>query len=205
VQIQVREQIGLTFAAGLRSVLRHDPDVVLVGEIRDYETAEIAVRAAQTGHLVLSTLHTNDSIGAVTRMLEMKIEPYLVASSLVCSISQRLARRICRHCAEPDPEVPAGVRKEDRESFEAPGGEVKAFRGRGCVNATRKAIAGAWPFTRCSCSTKRSADLIQPGVKTGDLREAARKLGWRSLREMAGGKSARPDPDLRAGTLDAHH
>src|SRR3989441_1257673 len=112
VQIQMREQIGLTFATGLRSVLRHDPDVVLVGEIRDLETAEIAVRAAQTGHLVLSTLHTNDSISAVTRLLEMKIEPYLIASSLVCSISQRLARRICRHCAEPDPAIAPGVREE---------------------------------------------------------------------------------------------
>ena len=89
MQIQVREQIGLTFATGLRSVLRHDPDVVLVGEIRDYETAEIAVRAAQTGHLVFSTLHTNDSVSAVTRLLEMRIESYLIASSLVCSISQR--------------------------------------------------------------------------------------------------------------------
>ena len=107
VQIQVREQIGLTFATGLRSVLRHDPDVVLVGEIRDFETAEIAVRAAQTGHLVFSTLHTNDSISAVTRLLEMRIEPYLIASSLVCSISQRLARRICRHCAEEDLAIPA--------------------------------------------------------------------------------------------------
>src|SRR6185312_15383887 len=101
-QIPVREQIGLTFASGLRSVLRHDPDVVLVGEIRDFETAEIAVRAAQTGHLVLSTLHTNDSISAVTRLLEMRIEAYLIASSLVCSISQRLLRRICRHCSEED-------------------------------------------------------------------------------------------------------
>ena len=87
VQIQMRDQIGLTFATGLRSVLRHDPDVVLVGEIRDFETAEIAVRAAQTGHLVFSTLHTNDSLSAVTRLLEMKIEPYLIAASLICSIS----------------------------------------------------------------------------------------------------------------------
>ncbi|HTL17088.1 MAG TPA: GspE/PulE family protein, partial [Patescibacteria group bacterium] len=110
VQIQVREQIGLTFASGLRSVLRHDPDVVLVGEIRDFETAEIAVRAAQTGHLVLSTLHTNDSISAVTRLLEMKIEAYLIASSLVCSISQRLARRICRHCSEEDRNIPEPIR-----------------------------------------------------------------------------------------------
>ena len=103
MQIQVREQIGLTFAAGLRSVLRHDPDVVLVGEIRDFETAEIAIRAAQTGHLVFSTLHTNDSISSVTRLLEMKIEPYLVAASLVCSISQRRVVPLL------EPAVPDGV------------------------------------------------------------------------------------------------
>src|SRR5260221_6439303 len=130
VQIQVREQIGLTFAAGLRSVLRHDPDVVLVGEIRDYDTAEIAIRAAQTGHLVFSTLHTNDSISSVTRLLEMKIEPYLVASSLVCSISQRLARRICRHCAEPDPVIAPDVREEMANALGIEAGAVKASRGR---------------------------------------------------------------------------
>jgi len=184
VQIQVREQIGLTFAAGLRSVLRHDPDVVLVGEIRDYETAEIAVRAAQTGHLVLSTLHTNDSIGAVTRLLEMKIEPYLVASSLVCSISQRLARRICRHCAEPDLEVRADVRKEIAKALKLPAAEVKAFRGRGCVECNQKGHRGRVAVYEMFLLNEEITDLIHPGVKTGDLRHAARKLGWRSLREM---------------------
>ncbi|MDB4642206.1 GspE/PulE family protein, partial [Verrucomicrobia bacterium] len=94
-QIQTREPIGLTFASGLRSILRHDPDVVLVGEIRDHTTAEIAVRAAQTGHLVLSTLHTNDSVGAVTRLLGMGMDSHLIGSSLVASVAQRLARRIC--------------------------------------------------------------------------------------------------------------
>ncbi len=184
VQIQVREQIGLTFAAGLRSVLRHDPDVVLVGEIRDFETAEIAVRAAQTGHLVLSTLHTNDSIGAVTRLLEMKIEPYLVASSLVCSISQRLARRICRHCSEPDPDVPADVRKEIAKALKLAHSEVKASRGRGCVECNQKGHRGRVAVYEMFLLNEAITDLIQPGVKTGDLREAARKVGWRSLREM---------------------
>src|SRR5437773_5296981 len=133
VQIQVRDQIGLTFASGLRSVLRHDPDVVLVGEIRDFETAEIAVRAAQTGHLVFSTLHTNDSISAVTRLLEMKIEPYLIASSLVCSISQRLARRICRHCADEDSDIAKDVRREMAAALALPPEKVRAWKGRGCV------------------------------------------------------------------------
>jgi len=184
VQIQVREQIGLTFAAGLRSVLRHDPDVVLVGEIRDFETAEIAVRAAQTGHLVLSTLHTNDSIGAVTRLLEMKIEPYLVSSSLVCSISQRLARRICRHCVEPDPDIPQGTREEMAKSLGIPAEEVKAARGHGCVECNQKGHRGRVAVYEMFLLNEEIADLIRPGVKAGDLREAGRKLGWRSLREM---------------------
>jgi general secretion pathway protein E/type IV pilus assembly protein PilB len=185
VQIQVREQIGLTFAAGLRSVLRHDPDVVLVGEIRDFETAEIAVRAAQTGHLVLSTLHTNDSISAVTRLLEMKIEPYLIASSLVCSISQRLARRICRHCAEPDQNISNHTRKEMAAALGIGPGEVNASKGRGCVECNQKGHRGRVAVYEFFLLNEQLSDLIQPGLRTGELREAARKLGWRSLREMA--------------------
>jgi general secretion pathway protein E/type IV pilus assembly protein PilB len=185
VQIQVREQIGLTFASGLRSVLRHDPDVVLVGEIRDFETAEIAVRAAQTGHLVLSTLHTNDSISAVTRLLEMKIEPYLIASSLVCSISQRLARRICRHCSEEDRNIPEPIREEMAAALGLAPAEVKAWKGRGCVECNQKGHRGRVAIYEFFLVSEAIADLIQPGLKTGGLRSAARKLGWKSLREMA--------------------
>jgi general secretion pathway protein E/type IV pilus assembly protein PilB len=185
VQIQVREQIGLTFAAGLRSVLRHDPDVVLVGEIRDFETAEIAIRAAQTGHLVFSTLHTNDSISAVTRLLEMRIEPYLIASSLVCSISQRLARRICRHCAEDDRAIPETTREEMAAALGVPTAEVKAWKGRGCVECNQRGHRGRVAIYEFFLLNDAIADLIHPGLKTGELREAARKLGWRSLREMA--------------------
>jgi type II secretory ATPase GspE/PulE/Tfp pilus assembly ATPase PilB-like protein len=185
VQIQVREQIGLTFATGLRSVLRHDPDVVLVGEIRDYETAEIAVRAAQTGHLVFSTLHTNDSVSAVTRLLEMRIESYLIASSLVCSISQRLARRICRHCAEEDLAIQASTREEMAAALALPAEQVKAWKGRGCVECNQKGHRGRVAIYEFFILSEAIADLIQPGLRTGELREAARKLGWRSLREMA--------------------
>src|SRR6267154_1375905 len=185
VQIQVRDQIGLTFASGLRSVLRHDPDVVLVGEIRDFETAEIAVRAAQTGHLVFSTLHTNDSISAVTRLLEMKIEPYLIASSLVCSISQRLARRICRHCAEEDRSIPQSTRDEIATALSIRPEEVKAWKGRGCVECNQKGHRGRVAIYEFFLLNEEIADLIQPGLRTGQLRDAARKFGWRSLREMA--------------------
>ncbi len=184
VQIQVREQIGLSFATGLRSVLRHDPDVVLIGEIRDPETAEIAVRAAQTGHLVFSTLHTNNSIGAVTRFLEMRIEPYLVSSSLVCSVSQRLARRICRHCSEPDRHLPPELREEMAAALKIPASEVQAFRGRGCVECHQKGYRGRVAIYEMFLLNETLADLIQPGVKTGELRAAARRFGWRSLREM---------------------
>jgi general secretion pathway protein E/type IV pilus assembly protein PilB len=185
VQIQMREQIGLTFATGLRSVLRHDPDVVLVGEIRDLETAEIAVRAAQTGHLVFSTLHTNDSISAVTRLLDMKIEPYLIASSLVCSISQRLARRICRHCAEEDRSIPQSAREEMAAALSIPPHEIKAWKGRGCIECNQKGYRGRVAIYEFFLLNEELANLIHPGLRTGQLREAARKTGWRSLREMA--------------------
>jgi len=128
-QIQVRANIGLTFANGLRSIVRQDPDVIMVGEIRDHETAEIAIHAALTGHLVFSTLHTNDSPGSVTRLLDMGVEPYLVASSLVGAVAQRLVRRVCSNCGAPD--------RPNPESLEAIGlaldDDKAAFRrGMGC-------------------------------------------------------------------------
>lgn len=185
VQIQVRDQIGLTFASGLRSVLRHDPDVVLVGEIRDVETAQIAVRAAQTGHLVFSTLHTNDSISAVTRLLEMNIEPYLIASSLVCSISQRLARRVCRHCMEPDPLMLEPIRDEMAAALGLPREQATGFRGAGCVECNGRGHRGRVAIYEFFLLNDALADLIRPGLRTTELRATARRLGWRSLREMA--------------------
>ncbi len=130
-QIQVRPQIGLTFANGLRSIVRQDPDIIMVGEIRDHETAEIAIQAALTGHLVFSTLHTNDAAGAVTRLLDMGVEPYLVASSLTGAVAQRLVRRVCPFCAEPTtPEDEAletlGIAASDWS------GETPFRQGRGC-------------------------------------------------------------------------
>ena len=130
-QIQVRPQIGLTFANGLRSIVRQDPDIIMVGEIRDHETAEIAIQAALTGHLVFSTLHTNDAPGAVTRLLDMGVEPYLVASSLTGAVAQRLVRRVCPFCVEPDaPDLKSlgtmGITPGDWS------GEPPFRRGRGC-------------------------------------------------------------------------
>ena len=98
-QVQVKSNIGMTFSAGLRSILRQDPDIIMVGEIRDSETAEIALRSAMTGHLVLSTLHTNDAVSAISRLIDMGVEPFLVSSSLVGVLAQRLVRKVCPHCA----------------------------------------------------------------------------------------------------------
>ena len=106
-QVQMHDEIGLNFAAALRSFLRQDPDIIMVGEIRDFETAEIAVKAALTGHMVLSTLHTNDAPSTVNRLLNMGIEPFLVASSVNCIVAQRLARRVCEECRQDDPSVTA--------------------------------------------------------------------------------------------------
>jgi general secretion pathway protein E len=105
VQIQTQAEIGYTFSRALRSILRHDPDVIMIGEIRDRETAEIAVQSALTGHLVLATLHTNDALSAVTRLVDMGVEPYLVAAALRATMAQRLVRRLCEHCAQPDPQA----------------------------------------------------------------------------------------------------
>lgn len=183
VQIQTREEVGLTFASGLRSVLRHDPDVVLIGEIRDSETAEIAVRAAQTGHLVFSTLHTNDSISAITRLLDMRIDTFLLGSSLVCSIAQRLAQRICRHCQRPDPEVPADLREEMAANLGITPLETRVFCGDGCIECNQKGYRGRVAIYEFFVMTEEVADLLGPNIKTGQLRATARAHGWRTLRE----------------------
>jgi type II secretion system protein E len=129
-QIQVRPNIGLTFASGLRSIVRQDPDVIMVGEIRDHETAEISIHAALTGHLVFSTLHTNDAAGAVTRLLDMGVEPYLAASSLIGVVAQRLVRQNCSNCAESHMETEDALRSLGITVEEARGGNL--MRGPGC-------------------------------------------------------------------------
>jgi len=129
-QLQVSPKIGFTFSQGLRHMLRHDPDVMMVGEIRDYETAEIAIRAALTGHLVFATLHTNDAAGAVTRLMDMGIEPYLLASSLECLIAQRLVRLICPNCKEKF--IPKKETLEGLKDFKTMGSDFEFYQGKGC-------------------------------------------------------------------------
>jgi type IV pilus assembly protein PilB len=137
-QIQVNTNVGMTFAAGLRSMLRQDPNIIMVGEIRDKETAEIAVRASLTGHLVLSTLHTNDSLGTVTRLIDMGVEPFLIASSLTGIVAQRLVRKVCRVCAEEQEPT-----QREKEIFARRGLKIdKIVRGKGCPSCNMTGYKG---------------------------------------------------------------
>jgi general secretion pathway protein E/type IV pilus assembly protein PilB len=182
-QIQIRSDIGLTFASGLRSILRHDPDIILVGEIRDSETAEIAIRSALTGHLVLSTLHTNDSIGAVNRLIDMGVEPYLVASSLVASLAQRLVRRICKHCKEEDKNIHPRIREEIAEITGVDAHEVKAWQGRGCPECNNSGYRGRLAIFEMFLVDEEMQDLISAHTTNTELRRVARQRGMLTLRE----------------------
>jgi len=183
-QIQVRPEIGLTFSTGLRSILRHDPDVVLIGEIRDTETAEIAIRSSLTGHLVLSTLHTNDSLSAVIRLVEMGIEPFLVASSLICSIAQRLVRLNCRNCASEEPVADPEVIREMSAALKLEPEELRSMRGTGCVECGSRGYRGREAIYEFFYLSDALTDAIQPGLTLMKLRELARREGWRTLREV---------------------
>ncbi len=178
-QIQVSRKAGLTFASGLRSILRHDPDVVLVGEIRDVETAEIAIQASLTGHLVFSTLHTNDAPSALTRLVDMGIEPYLVASSLEAVIAQRLIRLICPHCKE---QLTATEVRPLAERFgeSLPGW---LYQGRGCRRCQGTGYLGRVGIFEIMIVTDEIRSLILKNVSARDLRKVASQQGMLSLRE----------------------
>jgi general secretion pathway protein E/type IV pilus assembly protein PilB len=182
-QIQMHASIGLTFARGLRSILRHDPDIILVGEIRDAETAEIAIRAALTGHLVLSTLHTNDSVGAVNRLVDMDVEPFLVASSLSASIAQRLVRRICPHCKEEQTDIPERIQLEIADAVGCSDEEVKAWRGKGCVECGHSGYRGRVAIYEFFLMNEHLEDMVTRRATTVELRQAAAKQGMRNLRQ----------------------
>lgn len=182
-QIQMHAEIGLTFASALRSILRHDPDIILVGEIRDNETAEIAIQSALTGHLVLSTLHTNDSVGAVNRLVNMGIEPYLVAASLVAALAQRLTRRICKHCKIEDTSISRRVRAEIADTLGIAPEEVKAWRGKGCLECDHSGYRGRVAIYEFFLLDDELQDMVSAHVGTSDLRKAAMERGMRSLRQ----------------------
>jgi len=177
-QIQVSTKTGLTFALGLRSILRHDPDVVLIGEIRDRETADIAVQASLTGHLVFSTLHTNDAPGASTRLIDMGVEPYLVASSVEMIVAQRLVRLICPQCKQPDPGTDLGALRAQLGA-ELP--EV-LYRGRGCRECRGTGYRGRTGVFELMPMTDEVRALILGHATSGAMRKIAAAQGMNSLR-----------------------
>jgi general secretion pathway protein E/type IV pilus assembly protein PilB len=178
-QIQVNEKSGLTFARGLRSILRHDPDVVLIGEIRDAETAQIAVQASLTGHLVFSTLHTNDAAGACTRLVDMGVEPYLVASSLEAVLAQRLVRVLCKLCKQPDTSPTAQAFKV---KLGIPADHV-TYRAVGCRECRNTGFHGRHAIYEWMDSSNEIRQLILNSASTDAIRDAARKDGMRTLAE----------------------
>jgi len=178
-QIQVSEKAGLTFARGLRSILRHDPDVILVGEIRDRETAQIAVQASLTGHLVFSTLHTNDAPGALTRLVDMGVEPYLVASSLEAVLAQRLVRVLCPHCRQED-RSPAAL--AFRAQLDMPA-DSRIYRAVGCRECRQTGYHGRRAIFEWMDTDNEIRRLILKNVSADILRDAARRSGMRSLAE----------------------
>lgn len=182
-QIQVSDKKGLTFAAGLRSLLRQDPDVMMIGEVRDEETARIAIQAALTGHLVFSTLHTNDSAGAVSRMLDIGIEPYLVASSLIAVIAQRLVRLICPECRTehpPSQEDLALLREVRMSPADLPNGNL--FRGNGCDNCFNTGYTGRTAIYEVMMVTETIRNLVVDRASASVIKRAAQEEGLITLR-----------------------
>ncbi|MEM7151926.1 MAG: type IV-A pilus assembly ATPase PilB [Myxococcota bacterium] len=180
-QVQMHDDIGLNFATSLRSFLRQDPDIIMVGEIRDFETAEIAVKAALTGHLVLSTLHTNDAPSTINRMLNMGVEPFLVTASVNMIVAQRLARRICKDCTVPDPEI------TDEALIDAgmPAKEAKgctAKKGGGCKTCGDTGYKGRVALYEVMVLTDPLKDLVLQGASTAELKAEAIRLGMATLR-----------------------
>jgi type II secretory ATPase GspE/PulE/Tfp pilus assembly ATPase PilB-like protein len=179
VQMQVHPSIGFTFARALRAMLRHDPDIMLVGEIRDQETAETAIRTALTGHLVFSTLHTNDAASAITRLLDMGIEPYLVASSVEAVLAQRLVRVNCPHCREPySPEPDVAAAAQSMSTSHEP---IVAYRGRGCAKCRFTGYHGRTIITELLVLSDRIRELTVTRRHASEIDNCARQQGMTSL------------------------
>jgi type IV pilus assembly protein PilB len=179
-QVQMHDEIGLNFAAALRSFLRQDPDIIMVGEIRDYETAEIGVKAALTGHLVLSTLHTNDAPSTINRLLNMGVEPFLVSSSVILILAQRLLRRICPNCKEekeanPQSLIEVGYSPEEAEN-------MTIFQGQGCMTCGNTGYKGRVALYEVMPITDTIRELILQGASTAEIKSATIEEGTASLR-----------------------
>jgi type IV pilus assembly protein PilB len=180
-QVQIREQIGLTFASALRSFLRQDPNIILVGEMRDLETAEIAIKAALTGHLVLSSLHTNDAPSAIVRMLNTGIEPFLIASSVHLICAQRLMRKICLECRIEIPPpmhslIRAGISREEA-------GKIKSYKGKGCGRCNGTGYKGRIGIYEVMEISEGIQKLILMRASSREIRRKAIEEGMLTLRE----------------------
>jgi type IV pilus assembly protein PilB len=180
-QVQMHEDIGLNFSAALRSFLRQDPDIIMIGEIRDFETAEIAIKAALTGHMVLSTLHTNDAPATINRLLNMGIEPFLVASAVNLITAQRLARRVCGECKKPE-EIPvqalidAGVSPDEAPSF-------VCMRGTGCSACNNTGYKGRVGFYQVMPMREEIKELILNGANTAEIKRESMRIGIKTMRQ----------------------
>jgi type IV pilus assembly protein PilB len=182
-QVQMHEEIGLNFAAALRAFLRQDPDIIMIGEIRDFETAEIGVKAALTGHLVLSTLHTNDAPSTINRMLNMGIEPFLVASAVNLISAQRLGRRVCSECKEPeelskDALISAGVSEADI-------GKFTTYKGRGCQVCNDTGYKGRIGIYQVMPMFEEIREMVLSGANTAEIKQESMSLGVKTMRQSA--------------------
>jgi len=183
-QVLVQPDIGLTFATALKSFLRQDPDIILIGEIRDFETGEIAIKAAMTGHLVLASVHTNDAPSTINRLLNMGIEPFLVASSVILVIAQRLCRRICKDCRVPDPAVTpeilrmAGASRANEEEF----ANMTPMKGKGCTTCSNKGYKGRVALYQIMPITEDVRLAILRGASTDDLKKMSIEQGVKTIR-----------------------
>ena len=182
-QVQMREAVGLTFASALRSYLRQDPDIIMVGEIRDKETAEISIRASLTGHLVLTSVHTNNAAGTITRLVNMGVEPFLVASTINCVESQRLVRRVCQSCKEPMRPNPALLKDVGIDPSEFEG--FTLYKGKGCRECSNTGYKGRVGIFEVMPVSARIRELILDKVPTDELGKMAEEEGMTTLRQAA--------------------
>ncbi len=185
-QIQVNPKVNLTFASGLRSILRQDPDVIMVGEIRDLETAEIAIQASLTGHLVFSTIHTNDAAGSVTRLVDMGVEPFLVASSLVAAMAQRLVRRLCKTCREPY--MPSIQELQEINLTPEHVKKYQVYKAKGCPECTNTGYQGRMGIYEIMPIDETIRSMIIKNTDSGTIKKAASVAGVKSLREDGANK-----------------
>ena len=182
-QVQMHEEIGLNFAAALRAFLRQDPDIIMIGEIRDFETAEIGVKAALTGHLVLSTLHTNDAPSTINRLLNMGIEPFLVASAVNLISAQRLGRRVCSECKEPEKQpiealITSGVSEDQAKG-------LTVYKGRGCQTCNDTGYKGRVGFYQVMPMFEELREMVLSGANTAEIKEESIRLGVKTMRQAA--------------------